>query len=87
MRQTYEVGDVVCVKSTKEYGVCYTNKSGGTSEKPIGKTFKCEIIRAWGDYEIGQRYVDNGQRYVGKLSNGQEIYFGSHWVDIEMAEA
>ena len=81
MKKTFEVGDRVKVKSTAELGgIAYTNDAGGTSEFPVGTTKECKIIRAWGDYEIGRRYV-------GMTSDGQEIYFGHFGIEIEPIEA
>jgi hypothetical protein len=75
MKTLYEVGDRVKVTSLREFGICYTNKHGGTSEFPKGSTMTCSITEAWGDYEIGRRYI-------GKTDKGQDIYFGEFGVKI-----
>jgi hypothetical protein len=71
----FEVGDRVKVKSLSQFGICYTNDVGGTSEFPVSTELTCEVVRAWGDYETGQRYV-------GRTDEGQEIYFGQFNVEI-----
>ena len=76
MRKIYEVGDKVTVTSHREMGLSFTPEGQGTQFKPTETPFPCEIIRAWGDYEIGQRYV-------GKTAEGEEICFGEFGVTIE----
>lgn len=79
MRKIFEKGDKVTVGAEDSFGICYTNPHGGTSCFPIGTLKQCEIIRTWHDYETGQRYV-------GRTSDGQEIYFGQFGVSVEETE-
>ena len=76
MKKVFEVGDEVRVTSTSDFGIAYTNSAGGTSEFPKGTVKECLIIRAWGDYEIGRRYV-------GMTLHQKEVYFGEFGVEIE----
>ena len=78
MQKSFKVGDQVIVTSKSQFGICYTNKHRGTSEFPIGKILSCTITKAWGDYEIGRRYI-------GKTDKGQDIYFGQFGIEIETA--
>lgn len=73
--QIYEVGDQVEVTSHKEYGLCTNNKQGGTENMPIETPVKCKIIKTWGDYEIGRRYI-------GLTEKKKTIYFGEFDVTI-----
>ena len=72
----YEVGDKVKVTATKPFGICFTNKHGGTSEYTVNKPLNLTITKTWGDYETGRRHI-------GKTSKGKEYYFGEFSVTIE----
>ncbi len=76
---TYDVGFRVKVISKSEYGICHRNEQGGTESFPASTELTCEIIKAWLDYETGQRYI-------GRTDEGQEIYFGEFRAFIELVE-
>ena len=74
----YEVGDKVTVTSHKDYGLCTNNAQGGTESMPIETPVSCKIIKTWGDYEIGRRYI-------GLTPEKKAIYFGEFGVTIKSA--
>jgi len=75
MKAIYEIGDQVEVTSHSQFGLTTANVVGGTVEMEKEKPVRCKIIRAWGDYETGRRYV-------GQMQTGHEIYFGEFNVTI-----
>jgi len=72
-----EVGDKVTVISHTEYGLCTNNHVGGTEPMPMETPICCKIIKAWGDYEIGRRYI-------GLTKKKNAIYFGEFGVTIDI---
>ena len=74
--ETFEVGDKVAVESTSGWGLCTSNSVGGTEKMPVGTKVVVEVLKAWDDYETGQRYV-------AKDADGKPVYFGEFDVKAE----
>jgi hypothetical protein len=45
---------------------------------PVGKPFAAKVVKAWHDYEIGQRYV-------AETEDGSELFFGEFDVKVKLA--
>jgi len=72
----FESGDKVAVTANRKWAVCTDNRQGGTEPVKVGRRITCTVIKAFLDYETGQRYV-------AKTVKGRLVYFGQF--DVEVA--